>query len=482
MFWEALRVNPIYFREEGSILKKSWKRLICSVSLAAAVFVAGSGCGGKQENFMNENKDNTISAPRLGTIADNVMTLNDGEMPIGTWAPVGDVEHISAETYEDIRAAGYNFGIGEVESTDEQKLRSLRYAADNDISLWLVDGTILGLNRVSNRDEIKTVAEMETALRGLSGDYMNESNFLGHLAIDEPGKLQIEALINFSEAYANVFGEKGFVSYTNLFPDYASISQLGFREWSEYLAYFAESNPEFMSYDYYPYSYVGAENIYGLIQSLAVAQEVNQPLNIPVWATTQTVEFPKNQMVMTQAKALQQNYINLAMGAKGITGWLYGIPSHHEWDRAMVNRKGEKTYIYDLVKNANLEIKELAKTMLTLDYQDVILLESAFSKYPAYATSMDDYAKREGSLLVGAEGDGIMISVLKNSYGDLKYFVVNTSIEESSTVKLTFAGSVTAVHAWEAGVRNAYSAKDYKKMKLELPAGAGVLLEPVTAA
>ena len=441
-------------------------------------FLAASCSGCNPEKTLNDQADETLAAPRLGTIADSVMVLNDGEMPVGTWAPVGDVEHISDETYQDIRAAGYNFAIGEVEGTDDQKLQSLQYAAAHDISLWLVDGNILALNRISTTEDLKSVEQMKEVLSGIDAPYMHEENFLGHLAIDEPNKLQIDAIKNFTQAYEEVF-EGQYVTYTNLFPDYASPSQLGFRDWNDYIAYYAESGPAMMSYDYYPYSYVGNENVYGLIKSMANAQAVCQPLGVPVWATTQTVEFPKNEMVMTEAKALQQNYINLAMGAKGITGWLYGIPSHHEWDKAMVNRKGEKTYIYELVKKANLEIQELAKVMLTLDYQGVILMESQFQKLPDYATPAADYLATEGSLLTAIEGDGFMVSILKNSYGDVKYFVVNTSLTETVTAKLTFRDEVTAVHLWEEGVRNGYRAEESKLVKLELAAGTGVLLEPV---
>ena len=461
-------------------MKRKVSLLLCVFTIALSTFAACGSCSGDEQSGLGGEVDATISDPRIGSIADSVILFgeNKNEFPMGVWAPVGNSMFISDEVYADIAAAGYNFAVGEAEFTNQHRSQSLAAAAKSGIGLFFTQSSIISANRPNTLADIKTKEECAQIIKELDTSFANSyNNFLGYVMTDEPNKLGIQQIGNFMQAYNEAFADKGWLGYSNIFPSYADMLNIGYLEWEAYVKdYVKTTQLPYLSIDYYPHS-KGSGTVFGLITDMDKAAKIAQEANIPLWATIQTVESPLEQFTITEGIARQANYLNLAMGAKGLTAWLYGIPSHHNLTTAMVNLKGEKTYIYDIVQKANLEIAELSNYMLTLDYQYVAFMDSTFPSYPKFAKPVADFCSA-GGYLTGLGGDGYIVTEMRNSYGDIKYFVVNLSEENSCTAELNWnTGNVKYFHLWEDGERTGYR-RTGSKLILNLEAGKGILVEP----
>lgn len=424
--------------------------------------------------------DETLAAPRVGSIAESVILLgeNKDEYPMGVWSPVGNSMYISDESYAAVAEAGYNFAVGEVEFAQTHRRQSLEFAKKYGIGLFFTDGNIVGTNRPGSSEAIKSAEECAQVIATLDNSFAEGyDNFLGYVLTDEPNKNGITQIGNFMDAYNDAFADKGWLGYSNIFPSYADMLNIGYLDWEQYVKDYVEvTELPYLSIDYYPHS-PGSGTVFGLIMDMHKAAVIARTADIPLWATIQTVESPQGRFKITQGIADHANYLNLAMGAKGMTSWLYAIPSHHKLTTAMVNLKNQKTYVYDLVKNSNLEIEKLANYMLTLDYQNVAYVDSTLPMYPKFAQPLKDFCA-ESRAIKGFGGDGYIVTSFRNSFGDEKLFVVNLSEKDSCTFALEWkTENVTSFHLWENGVQKGYK-RNGDKIVMKLEAGKGVLIEP----
>lgn len=341
------------------------------------------------------------------------------------------------------------------------------------------------------------------------------------MSYDEPTKAEIDEIAKYVD-YFNRNGN-GKNMLVNLFPSFASSVKSDFGKWYNttqqkyelYLQYYCDnvlskltSGEKWLSADRYLLTYDKNGNKcidsgwLADVQSIAkVAKNYGAKTNFFI----QTMPFGATNGVATGAKEgsrdrvptyndirLQQ-YALMAFGYDGISLFCYGSPiadgEFASSQYGMIDRNGNKTEIYDAVKQANNELLSFDHVLKQFAWQGVFTCDAGktitgtSSTSNASFKSLDRISLANVSSLskVSASAD-TLCGYFKDAAGNDGIMVVNyneTTENLTDTVELTFDSSkYNAAVCYVGGVKKVFTGLTDGKLLLGLGAGEGIFVIP----
>lgn len=341
------------------------------------------------------------------------------------------------------------------------------------------------------------------------------------MSYDEPTKAEIDEIAKYVD-YFNRNGN-GKNMFVNLFPSFASSVKSDFGKWYNtaqqkyelYLQYYCDnvlskltSGEKWLSADRYLLTYDKNGNKcidsgwLADVQSIAkVAKNYGAKTNFFI----QTMPFGATNGVATGAKEgsrdrvptyndirLQQ-YALMAFGYDGISLFCYGSPiadgEFASSQYGMIDRNGNKTEIYESVKQANNELLSFDHVLKQFAWQGVFTCDAGktitgtSSTSNASFKSLDRISLANVSSLskVSASAD-TLCGYFKDAAGNDGIMVVNyneTTENLTDTVELTFDSSkYNAAVCYVGGVKKVFTGLTDGKLSLSLGAGEGIFVIP----
>lgn len=291
---------------------------------------------------------------------------------------------LNAERFSEIAESGIEIlcpanGVYSV----EQNLKLMDLAHDVGIRIIPADMRPLGL---SYEPDMPVDTLM---IKNLVDDYKHHPAMAAYLIKDEPGGDKFTALKNVSQLVSQLDHEH--LPLINLFPSYASNEQLKAEGFRDYLtSYIKVVKPRLISWDNYALR-LDATSYEPWFNDLQVVREESRKADLPYVVFIQSEGIKEGLRVPNREEILWQVNTALAYGVSGIGWFCYWTPlpapgegiqpglveTHHN---AMIDLKGEKTEIYDYVKEANFYAREIGKELRVWDNYAVARYESGEMK------------------------------------------------------------------------------------------------------
>lgn len=248
----------------------------------------------------------------------------------------------------------------------------------------------------------------------------------GYYIKDEPHAEEFAGLEVAAETVRRL--APGSWPYINLFPDYATPEQLGTASYAEHLEQFvATCHPTIISYD--NYSLMEDEDVrMPYWTNLSSVRAAARKHGLPFWnIILSTAHF--NYRVTTATDLRFQVYTSLAYGARGISYFKYLTPLVGNYRMGPIDQFGNKTATWYMVQHMNLQIQQLAPTLLKLTSDDVY----HFGKVPT-----GEHSPTEQSLVVDPGAPQICAGDFTHEDGSRYVMLVNTDFHRSTWITPKF--------------------------------------------
>jgi len=152
--------------------------------------------------------------------------------------------------------------------------------------------------------------------------------------------------------------------YVNLFPTYASATQLGVPDYETYVRRLVDTvHPPFISYD--NYSLVEGKMRDFFFTNLEIVRRVALETKIPFWNCI-LANAHWNLMEPSDATFNIQVYSTLAYGGRGIEYYTYFTRPHENYRMGAIDQFGYRTPTWDMLRRINYQIHALAPTLVHL--------------------------------------------------------------------------------------------------------------------
>ncbi len=293
------------------------------------------------------------------------------------------LEEVTLERYQEIADAGIEYLVpGNGTFNLEQNLKALDLAEQVGIGIIPVDMRLIPF-------ALKPDVSIDTAvIKQMARDYKDHPAFEGYFVKDEPNISMYHALKEIADVFHTVDPDNESLSC--LFPNYGTLTQFGVEDYDAYITSFIEIvKPGLLSYD----SYVLRNEVTlykEWFSNLALVREETRKAGIPFLVFIQSHGVEEGLRVPDRAEILWQVNTVLSYGARGI-GWLsywtpnpgLGVP-HVEgaappmiehFHNGPIDIHGNRTEMYDYVREANLYLKKAGKGLLGWDNTDVARYE-----------------------------------------------------------------------------------------------------------
>lgn len=258
---------------------------------------------------------------------------------------------------------------------------------------------------------------------------MNHPALAGYFISDEPSADKFTELGILVNKIKKI--DPDHFCYINLFPNYATNSQLKTKTYNNYVSSFFNRVPlEIYSFDYYP---ILKDSIRGRwYENLELFHKITKSYNKTFWAfvlSTAHGVYP----IPNIAHLRLQVYSNLTYGAQGIQYFTFWTPSSTSVDfnnGPIFN--GIKTPVFELIKQINGEIQKKSFVFLHSEVQSVFHMgnniPTGTKKYNSNFSSIID--------LSTSKENEFIISQINNKLK--KYIVIlNKSLIANSNIKIT---------------------------------------------
>ncbi len=348
-----------------------------------------------------------------------------GEFPILAWYSVIGDDELTPERYREMREAGFNLSFSRFEHNPQI-----------DKALAACDGTGVKL--------IITSFELVEDTKETVDRYKDNPNLAGYFLIDEPVTSYFPALRRFRDrVYA---ADTTHLAYLNLFPYYVGAANVGTKTYEEYMRRFVdEVDIPMISYDFYP---IVRDNDSIFVrpwfyENLETAARVARDTSRPFWSFCLATEHGPYPMP-TAVHLRHEAFSALAYGAQGLQYFTYWNPKKQDsesWDykNAPINRAGNRTGVWYLIRDLNREIQALSSVFLGAELIDVAHTDETI---PEGTRPLEQLPPKFSK--IDSNGIGLIVSRLKN--GDDNYvMLVNRDINQSQTIDIEMSADVRRV-------------------------------------
>lgn len=454
--------------------------ILCMLSSGCDAFLENQ----KGKTNKNENQPNSFMMGSTdgggGYVLkrDDFSPLGKGVLPIGAWIspPRAKIyednpNYITKERFKDVRDAGLNFIVSLYENTDHNSqdvLDALDAAEANQLKLIVNDPGI-----ACGQDDYELMSERVKI-------YSDKPSYLGSMLYDEPAIPLFDDFSLVRESFERALPDSVF--YINLMPNYAKKNQcyknksdesgdvLTKKEYRYYLEQYAEKiKPRFISYDYYPCTGTFPNLKSGYFENMCEVREVAAQNGIPFWVFIQSCSFGPDIRVPVKGETFWQVNTALAMGCRGIQYFCYWMPLEYSgWEGGIVSKTGEKTPIYDDVREMNRHIAAIDEILMNSDSIGVITVNSSPVPIPE-----DICLKKYGELKSAVSPEIPAIIGCFNYEGKPAYYLVNNSIEKEGPVVMEFDRERSFNVIQKAGKRLITG----DRFEILLEAGEGVMIQ-----
>jgi len=336
-----------------------------------------------------------------------------GYIPILGWYGI-PAEETNLARFNEMKEAGftYNFTF---------------YSNSNQVTTALDTAYAAGMKILISCSELQTDPENTVAM------LMNHPALGGYYLRDEPNRSDFAGLAQWARKIQSV--DSMHFCYINLFPSYASQSQLGTSSYQEYLDAFLNEVPvEILSFDYYPV--IGEINRslrQGWYENLEMISRKAMLAGKPFWAFALATAINGAYPIPTEAELRLQMFSNLAYGAQGLQYFTYWTPpcgGECFHDGPIYNN--QRTEVFYRVKTVNEEIKKLSSVF----YGSKVLSVNHTGKDIPVGTHRLSELPNEIHILETI-GKGAIVSVLKR---DSLMFLAIVNRDFKDSMKLIIKG------------------------------------------
>lgn len=384
----------------------------------------------------------------------------------------------SESTYAAYAEAGVNTMMGLYEYAGSKEVEQ---ALD-----WCVDYNLAYLLPLAGADSFVSDSVPKSTLSRVK----YHDAFAGIMQVDEPGRISFEKIKTSAEILDSIMPEDvtGTLWHVNLFPTYANKKQLYFKNYTsssvlpedgytyeQYLSDYMEiCQPKVLSYDYYPCSGDYGKLSNGYFGNMAVIRAAAAEANIPFWVFVQTCSYGGRSRIPNQAEILWQVNTALAYGAKGIQYFTGVVPTNgdgtgEQFDGAMFDRNGNRTDVYDYVKNANLQLAAADEVLMCCKSKGLIL--SGSMPWEGESGIPEEDCLNAYGALTAVSANHAIVGCFDYD-GKAAFYVTNNSVTEGDTVTLTFDKSVNGYIVQKANKQEISGSS----LSLTAEAGEGILV------
>ena len=389
--------------------------------------------------------------------------------------PGPPLEEVNAARYREIAEAGIDVIVpGNGTFTAAQNLRAMDLAQAAGLRVIPIDTRIYAFGPAGVR------LVDEPTLEAVVADYRPHPAFAGYTIKDEPSADLFPSLRRLRDRL--VEKDPDHETFINLFPSYGSPTQLGFADFRTYVRHYLEIvRPRVLSYDFYPLRDEATMDE-GWFSDLTIVREESRRANIPFWVFMQSEGIKGYMRVPNRAEVFWQASTALAYGARGICWFTYWTPPPNQGVSptegqtpflgeqhygGMLDIKGERTPVYDYVREANLFLRHAGRALIGWEnafvarYQEGKLIEGGAS--PIMTPSGND-----ANLVIG--------TFQKN--GDQRLLIANSSWEKSARFRLEATSARQGFRRLAATGKNSEKSQDESGL-WQLEPGGAVLLEVI---
>ena len=203
-----------------------------------------------------------------GVVNSQVKLKSEGEIPILAWYSI-PANETTVERYQEMKESGINHSLSFFSNIDEMQ-KALDVAEK------------VGVKMLVACPELKKETE-KTVNR-----FKNHPAVAGYHLIDEPNISLFPELSAWAKKIQSV--DNKHFCYVNLFPNFADSSQLGTKNYKEYVQEYIKQIPvQFVSFDYYP---VLKDRIYkNWYENLELIAAESKKAGLPFWAFALTTNY-----------------------------------------------------------------------------------------------------------------------------------------------------------------------------------------------
>jgi len=257
---------------------------------------------------------------------------------------------------------------------------------------------------------------------------------LGYFIADEPPATRFADIAELIARVRSI--DKEHICYVNMLPDMGK-ELLGGYNFKDYIAKSIETlDTKVVSYDFYPIRNYGVEQL--MYCYLDTVSHVSREAGLPFWAFALLVEHAVFTRPSLESLRFQV-FADLAYGAQGIEYFTYSRPVYNDYYIAPVDEFGNKTYLYDVVKQMNSEIRQLSCVFKGSEGHEVRHFGGPLEEgIPVLDSIPEVFSKFEGN---GTHG---LLSMFNND-GHAFYLIQNCDLENDLDIDLDFSRPVKRV-------------------------------------
>jgi len=313
---------------------------------------------------------------------------------------------------------------------------------------------------VGNEEAKLDRAEIDKRVEALVKRVGEHPAVYGYYLRDEPGAEQFPGLAAWADSFRKA--DPDALAYINLFPNYASPAQMNTATYDDYLeTYIKRVDPKFISYDHYALMDDGTLRG-GYFQNLEAMRAAALRHDLPFWnIVLSNSHF--HYAEPSEAGFRFQLYTTLAYGARGISYFTYFSPHSGNYRLAPIDQFGHKTPTWEMLRNVNLQLLQLAPTYVQLKSVNVF----HHPNLPEGCRGIDT-----SKYLESVNGDDLLVGEFEGPEGQPFVMVVNKSLHISTSFAIKFKdpGQVQKVSQYTGKIHNLGREEDW------LAAGQGMLL------
>lgn len=379
------------------------------------------------------------------------------------WPPT--LEYVNEEQYDNLADAGIDLLISHANNWPDPRQMNLdmaRLAYERGMQIVANDEFPVKLPTMTSQ-QVKDWANTWRHIPGVGGLFL----------MDEPPNP-----LDYATAYNAVREEAPeLYPHLNFSPYYAyggeAASDKAMQDWLNATNGRSVDDPDFLSYDLYPFA-VSSTDFQGMFTNLNTVRELGLQNTVKTGTYLQSVGIPGYLRRPVPAEIRYEANIAMAYGFKELAYFTWWTPTGRgqTFTDAIIAADGQKTDLYEPVKQLNTEIHALGDTLMGLEAEEVYLSGTAYGQPTVPA---DFFVQSEG------QGDLVLSRMVDRETGEEYLFVVNNSFTAGQDMELTFDDSIGAVRevSREDGTLGKPIELKRQSLTRQLAASEGVLYQLV---
>ena len=344
------------------------------------------------------------------------------------WPPQAD--YVTAEQYDLLADAGINF-VQNAYTTDlnykEINLEMARLAYERDMQVGVYDSRFYGFQtRLLTDAEIRAITNEYKDIPGVGGMYIMDEPY-------DPAE--------YAEIYKAIVEEApGMYPYLNFYPSSSYANETVYRDYMDrFVKAVGADKVEYLMYDRYPFLAAGSLDYTGMFKNMESCWAVGLENDVKTGMFIQSVGIGGAYKRTNENEIRYQIYAALAYGYKQLSYFTWFTPPsvREPFTDAIITADGQKTDLYEPVKNLNAQITALSDTLINLDAKEIYFDGSSI--YNMTRVPADFFVHQNGS-------SNLLYSYMRDKTTGRNYLmVVNNEYTRTLLETLRFDDAITSL-------------------------------------